>query len=169
VVVSNTSPLNYLVQIDRVQILPSLYGRILIPEAVRRELEDARAPHRVREWISAMPDWIEVRRVAACADAGLNRLHPGEIEAILLAQSVSADVLLMDDVDGRKEAKRRSLRIAGTLAVLDAAADDGLIDFSEAMGLLTQTTFYTPSRLLQALLARDAARRERQNKPRGPA
>ncbi len=51
-VITDTSPLNYLVLIDVVHILPTLFGKVTIPDAVLRELSTAGAPPEVRAWIS---------------------------------------------------------------------------------------------------------------------
>jgi predicted nucleic acid-binding protein len=53
-VVSDTGPLNYLVQIDAIEILQSLFGTIVVPEAVRDELSHPRAPATVRAWIEGV-------------------------------------------------------------------------------------------------------------------
>jgi predicted nucleic acid-binding protein len=44
IVVADTSPINYLVLIKEIEVLPKLYGKIVIPEAVREELLPNRRP-----------------------------------------------------------------------------------------------------------------------------
>lgn len=56
IVVSDTSPINYLVLIDRQDLLHVLFGSVLIPEAVHRELQAAGTPEPVRQFVSASPD-----------------------------------------------------------------------------------------------------------------
>ena len=56
VVVADTSPINYLVLIGEIGILPRLYQRIVIPEEVFVELMDTGAPPDVREWATTHPD-----------------------------------------------------------------------------------------------------------------
>jgi len=63
VVIADTTPLNYLVLIRRVEILPRLYGRVLIPPAVWREFQQRETPQAVRDWISRRPDWLEIRHL----------------------------------------------------------------------------------------------------------
>ena len=60
VVVADTSPLNYLVLIEHVGILPRLYARVLIPPAVLSELTHPAAPRSVREFAANHPGWLEV-------------------------------------------------------------------------------------------------------------
>jgi predicted nucleic acid-binding protein len=79
-------------------------------------------------------------------------LDEGEREAIALAEEVAADLLLMDDWDGRQEAERRHLRVVGTLRVLADGASDGLTDLEQAFERLRQTNFRVNSDLLDSLL-----------------
>ena len=58
IVVSDTSPINYLVLIECQELLPTLFERVLIPEAVRRELQDSETPEPVRQFIAAGADWL---------------------------------------------------------------------------------------------------------------
>ncbi len=59
IVVADTSPINYLVLIGHIEILPQLYVRILIPPAVWKELRDAQTPSSVRAWAAQVPAWLE--------------------------------------------------------------------------------------------------------------
>lgn len=63
VVVADTSPLNYLIQIRCDQVLPALYQSILIPSRVLDELRDRRSPESVREWLKNAPSWLVVEHV----------------------------------------------------------------------------------------------------------
>jgi predicted nucleic acid-binding protein len=60
-VVSNTSPLNYLVLIKEIEILPAIHGRVTIPIAVADELRHPASPDAVRRWIAHPPGWLETR------------------------------------------------------------------------------------------------------------
>jgi predicted nucleic acid-binding protein len=62
-VVSDTSPLCYLLLIDQIDLLPKIYGRVVIPQAVRDELADERSPQLVKSWIEQPPDWLEIQVV----------------------------------------------------------------------------------------------------------
>src|SRR5882757_5911530 len=59
-VVADTSPLNYLVMIGQVEILPALFERIFVPQTVQNELRHNEAPESVRRWIAAPPWWLEI-------------------------------------------------------------------------------------------------------------
>lgn len=152
IVVSDTTPVNYLVLIDRVHLLKELYGRLLLPRAVYGEMQREGAPEKVRAWASRLPEWAEVR-AATSPDPAL-KLGAGEREAIALAEEVGADLLLVDDAKARREALRRGLAVTGTLAVLVAAAERGLVDLPEAIAALWQTTFRAPAALITEILER---------------
>lgn len=80
IVVSDTSPLNYLLAIGQVDVLPKLFGTIVVPSSVFAELSAAGAPAKNLEWIAALPVAFEVRR-ASHIDLNLD-LDAGEREAI---------------------------------------------------------------------------------------
>ena len=61
IVVADTTPLNYLILIEQTQLLPCLYGQVLIPPAVLIELSDPRSPNLVRQWIAQSTEWLQVR------------------------------------------------------------------------------------------------------------
>src|ERR1700712_523000 len=97
VVVADTSPINYLIQIECVALLPELYQSIVIPVAVADELRSAGAPAVVRRWITDLPEWVTVRSAPVTESLGLKHLDKGEIEAISLARDLNADILLIDE------------------------------------------------------------------------
>ena len=141
IVVADTSPLNYLVLIGEIQLLPTLYERVLIPEEVHSELQRLRTPPSVRAWAAELPSWCDVRVVASTADPALDELDPGERDAIQLCLDAQIDTVLMDEMSGRREALRRHLRVTGTVAVLEKAAQRGLLDFRDALQRLEGTNF----------------------------
>ena len=153
-VVADTSPLNYLVLVHQINLLPELYSRVLIPESVLDELSAVETPQLVRDWATNLPEWIEVSPAAPIADAGLTRLHVGERDAIWLALTIHADVVLIDERHGRQEAENRGLKPIGTLGVLVAAHERGLIDLSATINALRQTSFHANSKLLASIVNR---------------
>jgi predicted nucleic acid-binding protein len=155
IVVADTSPLNYFVQIGCESVLSSLYQRVLIPPSVLKELGHAGAPKIVGEWLLDLPSWIEVRGTAAPPDAALADLDPGEREAIQLAQEQRADLLLIDERRGRLVAKRHGLATTGTLGVLLAAAQNGLLDAAATyQQLAAKTNFRCSPELKNSFLQR---------------
>jgi predicted nucleic acid-binding protein len=67
---------------------------------------------------------------------------------------VHADLLLIDEAAGRAEAKRRNLRVTGTLGVLRAGAEQGLVNVPELLERLKTTSFYLDQALLNAVFDR---------------
>jgi len=119
VVVADTSPLNYLIQINCEHILPALYERVFVPTAVVQELDHPRTVAAVRTWLTRVPSWLVVQDVAPTADPQLARLDPGERQAIQLAKREHADLLLMDEKLGVRIAREQGLAVTGTLEILN--------------------------------------------------
>ncbi|MBW4544411.1 MAG: DUF3368 domain-containing protein [Symplocastrum torsivum CPER-KK1] len=152
IIVSNTSPINYLILIGHINLLPELFGAIIIPQAVYSELSDTSAPSPVQTWIATPPDWLKIQPVSQPSDAILDLLDPGERAAILLAQELNADLLLLDDMKARRTATKRGLAITGILGILDQAATMKLIDLPAAVQNLQSTSFWASDSLFQKLL-----------------
>jgi predicted nucleic acid-binding protein len=159
IVIADTTPLNYLVLINQVGVLPQLYGRVLIPVAVWEEFQRPQTPPVVRAWIAQPPPWLQVRPVEKPSDPAIENLGAGECEAIALAAELHADRLIMDDRAGRRFATERNLVVIGTLGVLAEAAEHGLLDFSDTIARLQQTSFYVSPEVLNPLLQRYAKNR----------
>ena len=155
-VVADTGPLCYLILIEAIGLLPRLYDRVVIPSAVLAELTHPKAPAVVRTWAAALPAWAEVR---APPHAELDDILTGEAEAIILAEQLKADSLLLDEMEARREALRRGLPVAGTIGVLEKAAERNFINLSEAFSRLARTSFHIAPEVLQQALQRDAANR----------
>ena len=116
-----------------------MFEKVIMPSAVRDELTDPDTPSLVRNWIADPPQWIEVRQ--AGSPAAVTDLGRGETAAITLAIELNADLLLMDERRGVKEARRRGLEVTGTLGVLSRAGRSGLVDLAEAFEKIKRTTF----------------------------
>jgi len=106
IVIADTSPLNYLIQIECDPLLPALYHRVVIPPGVLQELKHRNTPPEVSEWLSHIPAWIHVWSVAPRPDPELSILGLGEREAIQLAEERHGDLLLMDE---RRDARSPSI------------------------------------------------------------
>ncbi|ETW99451.1 MAG: hypothetical protein ETSY1_14955 [Candidatus Entotheonella factor] len=152
VIISNTTPIHYLILIKHVDVLRQLYGRVLIPPAVVEELQALGTPPKVKAWMASPPDWLEVRAVSVSLDASLAFLDVGEREAISLAKELEADALIIDEMDGRQAARAQGLRVIGTLRVLYDAAEAGFCNLEQAYERLQQTTFRAHPDLYKAFL-----------------
>jgi predicted nucleic acid-binding protein len=152
IVVADASPINYLIEIGHIDVLPKLFVRVVIPKAVFAELTDKRAPCRNHSFFSELPNGFEIA-TAAHVDSTL-QLNSGEREAICLAQEIKADALLMDEKDGRMAAERRGLKLIGTVGVLELAARAQLLDLSSALESLRGTRFFVSEELVEGALDR---------------
>ena len=154
VVVSDTSPLRYLVLIEEAVLLQKLYGRILIPQAVWTELQQPQTPEPVRDWIRDAPPWAEmVPENAPPIPQQVSRaLDPGEQAAIALALNLRADLLLMDERAGVMEARRLGLTVTGTLGILARAAERSFVNLPSALDKLQQTNFRVAPEVLDQIL-----------------
>jgi uncharacterized protein len=137
-VVSDASPLINLARIGRFELLHTFYGELLVPQAVYDEVvvrgrgRDGAEEVRDADWIVVCgpDDDLAVRALAA-------ELGAGEAAAIILAQEREAGLVLMDEIRGRRIAKRLGLRTRGTLGILARAKAEGHVpSLGQAMDLL---------------------------------
>lgn len=98
IVVSDTSPITYLHQIERFALLSSLYGEVVIPPAVERELRQAAPLHDSLDWSALRVVEPKSSVMVASLSASLDL---GESEAIIVASEIKADLLLIDEANGR--------------------------------------------------------------------
>ncbi|HEX7191073.1 MAG TPA: DUF3368 domain-containing protein [Thermoanaerobaculia bacterium] len=139
-----------MVLIRQSELLPQMYGNVMIPDAVAAELTATGSPNDIRAWMSSSPSWLKVISISAEAVASVSEsLDLGERAAIALAVRERADLLLMDDADGRREALRRRIRVTGLIGVLLAAAEKKLIDVPDVLRRLAATNFYIDESLIE--------------------
>ncbi len=133
IVVADTSPIRYLALIGEIGILPALFEKVVIPTAVRDELVHEGAPEAIRTWMQTPPPWLELRATTARPfDGELENLDEGERAALVLAASPNADLILLDDREAVRVARRKGFLVMGTLRVLQIAAKRGLLDWIDA-------------------------------------
>ncbi|NJL90188.1 MAG: DUF3368 domain-containing protein [Coleofasciculaceae cyanobacterium SM2_1_6] len=152
IVVSDTSPICYLLLIDQIEILPTLYQVIIISQAVVEELSAANSPSVVKKWIALPPDWLQIQSTSIPQALELEKLDRGEREAIFLAEQQNADLVILDDKAARRLALGRSLRIIGLLGILKDAAQSNLIDLAIVFAKLREVGFWVEPSLLERLL-----------------
>lgn len=152
-VIADTSPIRYLVQIGQIELLRVLFGAVSIPTEVANELSDTSAPAAVRDWIHTPPEWLKVADAPWIDDPALDSLDSGERAAIALGISLKADLILIDERKGSRVAESKGLDTTGTLGVLDLAAKRKLINLRDAIGLLKRTNFRYRKEIIDELLA----------------
>ncbi|MEH2270576.1 MAG: DUF3368 domain-containing protein [Nostoc sp.] len=155
IIVSDTSPINNLAAINHLHLLQQLYGTVLIPEAVYRELTDPNFPVagtiEVQTFI-----WIQTRPVQdrTLVEALSNELDIGEAEAIALALEMKADRVLIDERRGRMVAARLNLGYTGILGILVEAKSQRLISAVKPLldALINQAGFWVAEPLYKRVL-----------------
>ncbi len=157
IVISDTSPLNYLILVGAEEVLPRIFERVIAPPAVLLEMQHTEAPEKVRQWAGAPPVWLEVR--TAQTITSFDDLGPGESEAIALALEIHADAILIDDRAAVAIASRLGLLSLGTLGVLDLAAEKELVDIPTMVAALAKTSFHMSQQLIEQLVRNDEVRR----------
>ncbi|WP_414517930.1 DUF3368 domain-containing protein [Nostoc sp. PCC 9305] len=155
IIVSDTSPINNLAAINHLHLLQQLYGTVLIPEAVYRELTDPNFPVagaiEVQTFI-----WIQTRPVQdrTLVEALSNELDIGEAEAIALALEMKAEQVLIDERRGRTVAARLNLGYTGILGILVEAKSQRLISAVKPLldALINQAGFWVAEPLYNRVL-----------------
>jgi predicted nucleic acid-binding protein len=167
-VVSNMSPLHYLILINCEHILPLLYGQVFTPPAVIEEMRAPNTPEVVRRWVDSPPEWLQIVEPANIEDIprlGQGKRGAGEKASIALAREIRADALFIDDKKGIQEAQKRGLKAVRMLTIVDRAAERGFIDnLPEVLDtLLNSTPYYAGKEVLKVVAdmkQRDFERRQ---------
>jgi len=153
IVVSDASPIANLAVVGQLELLRQLYGVVVIPPAVRAEVI---AGLDLRKLSPEVASWLEVRAVinAKAVQSLLLSLDKGEAEAIVLAEELNADLLLMDEQKGRFIAQNLGLHVIGLLGVLLEAKKRGLVSALRPIvdDLIHKAGFWIGSDLYHRLL-----------------
>lgn len=126
-VVSDTSPITNLIQIDLLPILKDIYGEIIIPESVYQELceiENQQAVIDQMSWIQVITphDFNLIKQLK-------QELDQGESESLALAIELNADFVIIDELKGRQKAQAMGIKVIGLLGTLLKAKQLGFIPF----------------------------------------
>lgn len=124
-VVSDTTAISNLLHIGQLHLLKALFGKVLLPEQVLNELLAVTG----FEEAIAKADYIEVVECPTILSTLLNNetLDEGERAAISYAVNNGVDLLIIDELNGRKAATVLDLKIIGTIGILIAAKRKGII------------------------------------------
>jgi predicted nucleic acid-binding protein len=154
-VVTDSGPLHYLALLDELDLLHRLYGGVMIAPAVADELSAPRTPQVVKERIANSAAWIRIEPPRERTDPIFQgTLDAGECETIALATMIHPDLILLDDFAARREARRRRLRVTGTLGILYAAAELNLVAATDVIPRLQATNFYFDEDLVRGIFAK---------------
>ena len=157
VVVADAGPLHYLALINHASVLEHLFGKILVPEAVRNELLHSNTPNTVKSFINSALAWLQF--TAVCDSSKISTgIQRGEAETIQLAIENHVQTVLMDDSQGRKLASSLGFTALGTVGILEIAAARKLLDLPKAFSALRQTNIFVSESILTAALERNKSR-----------
>ena len=129
IIVSDTTPISELAKVKHLDLLPQIFGKVVIPQGVFNELQKGTHPV---AFIVQNLTWLEVvtvnnQQLVEELQKSFN-LHLGESEAIALAEEIGASELLIDEKAARKVAMARKLPLIGTVGILLLAKRRGLLD-----------------------------------------
>ena len=152
-VVSNATPLIALSRINRLELLKQYFAEIIIPEAVYREVVVAGGDLYGAKEVKNL-DWVRVQKVKnnLAVKALETIVDKGEAEAITLAAEINANLLIIDDADGRKTALGLGLKITGTVGVLLMAAKEGKLELKGALDQLLAAGFRLSDKEYQRII-----------------
>ena len=151
--ICDTSPIQYLHQLDLLHVLPTLADQVFIPPAVVEELSVGRS------WGINLPDiekldWISIHPpVSIQALPLVTDLGPGETEVLMLALEQPEAVVVIDDALARRVAETLGLKFTGTLGLLLDAKRSGLISkIAPYLDRLDELRFYLDPKARAAVL-----------------
>lgn len=157
IVVSDTTPIISLMKAGQLELLQKLFGIVYIPETVYRELTDNEAFSEEVKMVREC-EFLYVQKVdngkSVTILQNFTGLDAGESEAIILADEMNSDVLLMDEHKGRQVAKKLGITITGTIGILTQAFDEGMLTKEEVercIELLKESGIRVSEKLYQRL------------------
>ncbi len=160
IVVADATPLIALAKIGRLALLRHLFGELSIPEAVLAEVTLA-APHRAGADEIRQAQWIHTVAIRDITKVRYLRveLDPGEAEALVLAEELQADWLLLDESKARRIATILGLPHIGTVGLLLLAKQKGVVpQIRPLLDELRAQQFRLSDRVYQAVLERAGER-----------
>ncbi len=128
IIVSDTTAISSLHKIQQLHLLQSIFGVVIIPQQVFDELKFFELKDLSFNWSEKYP-WIKTETVTdnTLLDSLSENLDEGEAAAIALTIELHADLLLIDERQGRKIALERKLNIIGVVGVIEIAKRKNLL------------------------------------------
>lgn len=126
-VIINTSPIQYLYQINLLSLLPKLYGKIIVPQSVVNELEVGRSLGVALPDINSL-NWVSIQQARSQQILPLvTELGAGEREVLALGVEITDSLLVLDDALGRSYANLLGLQLTGTLGIILKGKQQGYL------------------------------------------
>ena len=151
-IVSNTTPIITLLSISKLNLLQQIYGQIIIPQEVYREIEQGKDKKFYVDL--AEYEWITIKSINNREPLKyLRDLDSGEAEVIVLANELRADLVIIDEKSGRDFAEYYNLKITGTIGVLLKAKELGLIKLIKPLIIqMTENGIWLNKKLIDKIL-----------------
>jgi predicted nucleic acid-binding protein len=125
-VICNTSPLQYLFQIDLLEVLREQFDQVLVPEAVAAELDEGRRRNVPLPKLEDL-DWVTITSTHDGLPSPVRGLGKGERAVLALGAHMPQAVLLLDDMRARSYATRHGMNTTGTLGMVLLAKERAMI------------------------------------------
>lgn len=152
-VVSDTSPLLNLALIDRLDLLEEQFTEVTVPVQVLREIQEgSRGVKSIeKEAENGFIDVVEVEENGFFTELRSD-LDKGESAAIKYAVEENADLILIDEKEGRIKARNQDLEVTGVIGILLKASSNGEVDMEEALTSLRDQGFWISDNLFNRAL-----------------
>lgn len=153
-VIANSTPLIALNKIDKLNLLQHLYKQIIIPYAVYEEVILESNQKDIEDFIKAS-GFIKIMKIKneEAKKIFVTSLHKGEVEVMILAKEIDADLCIIDDLLARKYAKYHNLNITGTIGVILKAKELGIIlEVKSTIDELIEAGIYIDTKLYNKIL-----------------
>ena len=153
-IIVNSTPIIALSAIDELHLLKDLYGEVIIPKAVFNEVV-LKGNNRAGSNFTIKYDFINIQTIT---NENAKRyfetsLHEGEVEVMILAQEITADICIIDDYLARRYAKHLGLSITGTIGVLIKAKEKGLLkEITPLLNALISNGIYIDNKLFDTVV-----------------
>jgi len=151
-IISNTTPIISLLKVDKLDLLKELYEKMIVPKAVYLEIENGKEKPYYQDL--SQIDWIEIQEIInPDSRAYFLDLDDGEAEVLILAKEINADLVIMDEIMGRRYSKQLGFNLTGTIGILLKSKEKGFIE--SIKGLLTELikkgTWISPKLISKAI------------------
>lgn len=146
IIISNTSPLIALQKLNKLILLEKVFGKILIPNIVYKELTYGCSTQEIQSINTACNSFIEVVKIDNINHTFKRKLDLGETHVLSLALDTQANLILIDDRKAFNEAKELGFKVASTLTLLKVAQTKGFIEnHIDLIEQLKLKKFFIPS------------------------
>jgi len=152
IVIADSSALVALSTCGSLWVLDELFDEVKVPQAVFEEVIVSNKPQAqtLRIYLDDKVESVDLSQVVI---KNANRLGKGELTAIALAISLSADMLFIDDAKAKKIASLNQIEVIGTLGILLLAKQQNLLnELKPLIELLTDSNIYISKPLVKHVL-----------------